>query len=258
MCKKGYYVNIFRGSKNDDFLLIRCKGYYAKISKTCIEEYNLTVNNSNMFISKELYENWFKEGIEADREKERKRKEIFDSFYPHIPLFWKNREMILKEPRYYSVRSPFYFMGAAYIGSSLVTLGELLQIWERETVFSVTCRDCGGKRVVFNFSGSPLSGALGLCENICLQCGKIGNGSGAKSFGGLRNARLSYKPLQPIAENPATYKELIAACKSETYIAENENNKENVEFEDDRFFGMTIGNRRIALSDLFTSKSETE
>ena len=250
MSEKDYVVKVIKGE--GDFLHIKCKGYSTKIPKSFIKDNGLKINSNKIHINQELYYNWFKEAYEAEQEHERKRNEIYDSFYPYIPLFWENREMILKEPRYYSVQSPFYFMGAAYTGASLVTLGELLRIWERESAFSITCEKCGGKRIVFNFSGSPLSGAIGLCENICLQCGEFGNGSGASRFSELMRPRLQYQPLQPIAENPASYKELIAACKGETYIAENEEVKENVDFEDDRFFGMIIGNKRLALNDFLT------
>ena len=254
MSEKDYVVKVIKGE--GDFLHISCKGYSAKIPKSFIKDNGLKINANKIHIKQELYDNWFKEAFEAEREYERKRKEIYDSFYPNIPLFWKNKEMILKEPRYFSIKTPFYFMGAAYIGASTATLGELLRIWEYEPVFSTKCTKCGGKSLVFNFSGSPLSGTLGLCENICLECGKFGNGSSASRFGGLMQARSKYEPLQPIIENPASYRELVAACKGETYIAESD--KENVEFEDNRFFGMMIGNKKYTLNDLLGPEGKAE
>lgn len=214
-----YFVNIFKSKPQDDHLDIRCNSYLATIPKSYIEKYDLTVNSNNMFISKELYEDWFKEGIKADRERARKAQETFDSFYSFIPLFWANREMILNEPRYYSVKPPLYFWGAVHSDSYTVTLGELLQIWNDETILSSTCKKCGGKSGIFQFGGSLLSGTIMVCRNICLQCGEIGHGSGgAKRLSELVQTRVRYKPLQPISEESVSYEELVAVCKSKLTI----------------------------------------
>jgi len=144
--------------------------------------------------------------------------EQFNLFYPNIPLFVeeKNRQMILSNPKYYSIVAPEPFFGMMYfssVRSAKVTLGELLQIWENEPVFSIACKKCGGKSVIYRFGGSPLSGTMFETKNICVECGSMGNGAD-HNFGVLRSTRLNYKPIEPIAEKPDTIESLIETCKS--------------------------------------------
>jgi hypothetical protein len=144
------------------------------------------------------------------------RTEQFNLFYPNIPLFVKeeNQKMILSNPKYYSIIAPEHFYGMMYVSArNTVTLGELLQIWENEKVFSTTCSKCGGKSVLYRFGGSPLSGTLFEAENICVECGKRGNGAGTHIFYTLWKTRLNYKPIQPIAEKPDTIESLVKTCK---------------------------------------------
>ncbi len=217
-----YYVNVFsdKNSPDRDLLKIGCEGLIRHIPKSYIDKNNLTVKAGNMVISKELFEAWFSEDIQARDEEKRIKEEqwtakrrIFDSFYPFIPLFWKNREHILKDPRIYSIQTPEYFMGLAYTGESSITLGELLQLWEHEESMIFRCK-CGGKSVCFQFSGSPLSGTQGLSATICLECAKIDLKGAIGS--GLREkkvARQKYQPMEPRAEKTATISELKEACQ---------------------------------------------
>ncbi|MDR0332417.1 MAG: hypothetical protein LBI15_03045 [Dysgonamonadaceae bacterium] len=212
MSKKGYYINIYTNKTKSDFLQIRYGRFNASIPKSYIEENNLAIKSDNMFINKELYEKWFKEEIENDREYWRKRQEVFNSFYPHIPLFYECREMILNEPRFYGIRPPYYIMGLAYCGASSATLGELLLIWENEETMTFTC-ECGGKKFCFLFSGSPLSGTQGDSQTICSNCGKWDTKGGASSsLGSKIKARIKYKAIEPRAEKVASYEELIKEC----------------------------------------------
>ena len=123
MNKKGYYVNVYanKNKKDSNYLKIRCEGFECIIPKSYVEENNLFVKDGNMFINKDLFENWFKDAIMAKEEEFKKRVAIFNSFYPHIPLFWKNRYMIRQNARYYSVQTPQHFMGLAYLGASTIT-----------------------------------------------------------------------------------------------------------------------------------------
>jgi hypothetical protein len=147
-------------------------------------------------------------------------------FYIHIPLFWENREAILRDPRYYSIVAPDHLY-ATFGATDKITLGELLQIWENETEYSCKCsackglfHKCGGKAVVYYFAGSPLSGKIFASENICVECGRFGKGTGAISFGKLVTARHKYAPIEPMAETPALLDELVAKCLSLRSIKE--------------------------------------
>ena len=161
---------------------------------------------------------------DIEAEAKRIKTEQFNLFYPNIPLFVKeeNRKMILSNPNYYSIVAPKFFYGMSYAINSTqkVTLGELLQIWENEPVFNTTCKKCGGKSVVYYFLGSALSGKIFEAENICVECGKKGNRTGAHSMGPLWETRLKYKPIEPIAERPDTIESLVEACKSKRELLE--------------------------------------
>jgi hypothetical protein len=129
----------------------------------------------------------------------------------------KNRQMILANPNYYSIVAPEHFYNV--MGTlNPITLGRLLQIWENEPVFSTTCKKCGGKSVVYQFGGSPLSGRLSIAKNICIACGNRGNGAGTHSFGTLRETCRKYKLIEPIAETPDTIESLVEACKSKREV----------------------------------------
>ncbi len=219
MNNKGFYVNVFKNKNNKelDFLKIRSQGFQTTIPKSHIDQYNLTIQEGNMFISKELFEAWFKKEINAKEQEIRLKKARFTCFYPFIPLFWKNKEFILNNPHYYSVTTPEFFMGIAYfIGCRTITLGELLSIWEEEESLIFTCI-CGGKSVCFQFGGSPLSGTEWVSKTICLVCEKIDDKGGlSSSLRSKIDARKKYKPLEPMIEKPATYLELSEICKTKS------------------------------------------
>jgi hypothetical protein len=215
MNKKGYYVNVYanKNQKENGFLKIRCQGFCTTIPTTFINQYNLTVREGNMFIQKEQFEEWFKNEIHAKEEEIRLEKERFNCFYPHIPLYWKNKDLILNNPRFYSVVTPNFFMGLAYYGGCrTITIGELLLIWEKEESFIFKC-SCGGKSVCFQFGGSPLSGTEWVSKTICLVCDKIDNKGGMSSPLRVKiEARRKYTSILPLAENPVSYSELRKIC----------------------------------------------
>ena len=218
-------------SNNGEFLQITDlqNRYKANIHKSLIEDNQFEMldpkcNNVGEHcynVGKSCFKKWLKNDIEA--EAKRIRIEQFNLFYPNIPLFVeeKNRQMILSNPNYYSIVAPELFYGITFnIGNPTVTLGELLQIWENEPVFSTTCKKCGGKSVVYFFVGSALSGRIFEAKNICVECGNRGKGAGTHSMGNLWRTRLKYKPIEPIAEKPDTIESLVEACKTKRKLLE--------------------------------------
>jgi hypothetical protein len=89
-----------------------------------------------------------------------------------------------------------------------------LKIWEYEEALIFKCA-CGGKSVCFQFTGSPLSGSQGDACTICLECSKVDmkGGKSTRLWDKLQ-ARKKHAPIEPIAENCATYEELITACQT--------------------------------------------
>jgi len=212
MSERNYFIKII--GKEGEYLKItdsHCK-YKTQIHESIIADNNYDVIDNEFKVSADSFNLWFKEDIEA--ETKRIRDERFNLFYPNIPLFWRNRKLILKEPRYYSIKTPETLFDAMYCDKGLyVTLGELLQIWENEAIFSVECNTCGGKSVIYRFGGSPLSGTLFEKKAICLQCGKTDNLQRNGSFGQMQDIRAKYSLLEPIAETPASLQELVEVCK---------------------------------------------
>jgi len=256
--KQDYVIRVV--SNDGEFLLITDlqNRYKSKIHQSLIKDNQFEmldpqINNvgENCYnVGKSCFEKWLKNDIEA--EAKRIRTEQTNLFYPNIPLFLEeeNQKMILSEPQLYSIAAPERFYGMMYItaGNTKVTLGELLQIWEHEPVFSTTCKKCGGKSVVYFFGGSPLSGRIFEVENICIQCGKRENKVDTHSFGDLWRTRLKYKPIEPIAETPDTIESLVELCKkrSDKDLGETISENDNLMhvFETPNF--IQIGNKKIS------------
>lgn len=192
-----------------------------------------------------------------DTDAQNKHKEQCNLFYPNIPLFIEKREIILDNPRLYGIKAPKTFYDSMYAstGGEQVTLGELLNIWENEKVFTVKCTKCDGSAVIYRFGGSPLSGSLFEKKTICTKCSHIDTNNKYGSFGELRRARGKYLPIEPIDPNPASIQELIAICKGEDYITNESESEEisvvkgaetfikfgNKEFPTQQFWGMMTG-----------------
>jgi len=208
MQQKTYTVNVLQ--IEDEFIHLEYDIFRTKIKKCLIEDNELKIVNNKVALDKVFIEHWFAESIKAEEER------IKNCFLTNIPLFWKKREMILKEPQYYSVTPPIFPFGGGIPGVyiSVSTLGVLLQIWENEEVFTVRCKICGGKALVFQFAGSFYSGALFAAKNICIQCGCLGNDIKTYRFSDYRKNIRKYKPLQPVAKKRVSIDELVRICKT--------------------------------------------
>ena len=216
------------GSDGNDLLITDpIKGYQGRIHRSLIEDNRIEIVNNEITVSENLHYHWFEKDIKE--EKARDFKERCDLFYPHIPLFWEKRDIILQEPRFYSIKSPDIFCGGYLIGGSQITLGEMLKLYQYEPVFSVQC-ECGGRAFIYYFTGSPLSGSLYRVSYICLRCergqrmsdysSKCAETPKGYTFRTLFHPRNKYRPLKPIAQNPASIKNLIDFLEGRTNIIE--------------------------------------
>ena len=202
-------IRITITGEEGDYLLIAdtIKGYKGKIDKSLLVANNIEVVNDEIFVCEVLHYHWFKEHIDAVNEKA--FQELCDLFYSNLKLFWEKREIILKDPRLYSIISPKPFRDGMYIGGKPITLGEMLMLWKNETVFSLKC-DCGGRSVIYYCAGSILTGTVFSIKSVCLQCGKSYAGKSQPcSFGAFFHAINKYHPIEPIAERPASIKNLV-------------------------------------------------
>jgi len=184
--------------------------YKSQVHESIITDNNYEVIDNVVKVSKDFFNHWFKKDIEAEAKRNSKL------FYSNIPLFWENRKMILKEPRYYSIVTPEYFGGTSIGGGFRITLNALLQIWEKEKIISAECPNCGGKSVVYRFGGSSLSGCV-VTKAICTRCGKKSEPPPNGSLDQLLSIRTrkKYSPIEPMAKPHATIEELVDVCKNE-------------------------------------------
>ena len=145
---------------------------------------------------------------------ERKRFQLrCDLFYSNIPLLFSNSEKILLLPHLYSVKAPQTLFETVYMnvgddGHRVITIGELLLLWQNEKAYSGTCPKCDGKNLLFRFCGSAQSGTIFERKSKCVECGHIDD-SKYGNFVELTSIRQNYQPVEPISERPAFIAELI-------------------------------------------------
>ena len=260
MSEKNHVIVII--GKEGEYLQITDvnRKYKALLHESLIPDNNLEIVNNQVRVSKDCFMYWFREDIQA--EIKRIRTEKLELFYPNIPLLWKNREMILKEPRYYSVETPEPLFEAMYIGRGpRVTLGVLFDVWENEKILSVECADCGGKAVVYRFGRSPLSGRVFEKKTICLQCGKMDNPPKNGSLVDMILVIREKEPINPIANPPASLRELVKVCKEWQGASDESVSKVDVP-KSALHFGqsfVTVGNKTVTsdtIANLLTTKGK--
>lgn len=238
---KKYIIKV-TGTDGDYLQITDLKNKYGgKIHKSLITDNNFEmldpkinkITKNCYDVGRSCFEEWFKEA------KEKERNELINLFYQNIPLYTEevNWEMIIENPKFYSITAPIHFYTTLYFSTTgqVVTLGELLQIWENEEFFCTCCSQCGGKSVLYRFGGSPLSGTIFEANNICTNCGHRDKSTNAESLGILLKARRKYSPITPIADTPASIQTLVNACEkqsdNEVFITNrNKNNDFSNEF----------------------------
>jgi len=195
------------GEDGDDFLIAdTASGYKSRIHKSLIAANGLEVVDGKFNASGTMYGQWFGNAMEKAFE------ERCELFYSNIRLFVEKRDVILSNPRLYSVKTPRSFCGGLFIGSKSITLGKMLLLWEEKKIFSRNCA-CGGRGVIHRFGGSPLSGGCAF-DITCLACGKQSSfhTGGFRSF---MDAAGGYLPERPISQKPVSIEDLIAILKGE-------------------------------------------
>lgn len=197
---------------------IRYEAYEKLIPKSYLEADNLVVKDGNVKIPKEIFKVWFEKAAEDERQREIRSEikkeatpkvdrilyciDLNHPFYIHLPLFWKNREMILSKPHFFNIGIPQSSSSSRYL-----PLGTLLRNWDR--VGRRLCGECGQKESVSCVVGH------GDTEEICLSCGcrSFGTSYGGHKFyyyyyGGLRKYTV-----EPSWVSESDLSELIRACK---------------------------------------------
>ena len=190
------------GQEEEYFLIAdKSKGYKSRIHKSLITDNQLEIVDGKICISESMYGAWFKESIT------KAFNERCKLFYSNIPLFVEKQEIILQNPRFYSIKAPRVFYAGMFIAGQPITLGAMLRLWQHEEKLTKKC-GCGGKMVIYDFAGSPLSGMC-VQSSICLQC-KAEGGGRSGSFPVLWHAaRNKCYPIKPVSDNPVAIIDLI-------------------------------------------------
>lgn len=157
--------------------------------------------------------NWSGRFESVRREEARARR--WRVYSNHIALFGRHRERILADPRLFFAQTPFKISSAyaVFPNSGPFILGIIAKAWiEHEETYVYPCEKCGGKRVVYSFAGSPLSGS-GSYSVCCMNCDTHFYSKGCY-FGTLRG------PMLRIAEQYAgqSYSEAFTLTEAIAYL----------------------------------------
>lgn len=145
------------------------EGLQAKIDESVIATNGLCIDAraGKLLVPESLVRTLFEP---ARRERRQRQWELFADA---VPLIWRHRQRILADPQLAAVRTPMRVVAAytALPNSGPYPLGIVIRVWtEHEEAYTCTCPKCGGKMVIFSFSGSPLSGRSSHSA-VCTACG---------------------------------------------------------------------------------------
>ena len=111
----------------------------------------------------------------------------WELFAEAVPLIWQQRERILTDLQLFGARTPMRIR-MAYVSmqdSGPYPLGVVVQAWtEYEERYTRVCPKCGGRMLIYSFSGSPLSGRSSHSAT-CTACGYQQRHVDEGSFGRL-------------------------------------------------------------------------
>lgn len=145
------------------------EGLQARIDESVITANGLSIDAraGKLLVPEPLARTLFEP---ARRERRQRQWELFADA---VPLIWRHRQRILADPQLAAVRTPMRVVAAytAIRHGGPYPLGIVIRAWtELEEVYTCTCPKCGGKMVIFSFSGSPLSGRSSHSA-VCTACG---------------------------------------------------------------------------------------
>ena len=119
----------------------------------------------------------------------------------HGPQLDRQAEGLLADPWLAGARVCGARLSFAYIGGRTLTLGDLLRLWDDETMMFV-CDACGERGRAISVGGSPLSGAHSA-RGHCLPCGRVTSGRLPEGLRVLSVARRASALPSPTADEPA-------------------------------------------------------
>lgn len=155
-----------------NYTLRNAEGLQLRIDESLIVDNGLHIDAQagKLLVPESLVRGWF----EPIRQEQQKREEqrLLNLFAESVPLIWRQRERILADPQLFGARTPMR-IHMAYVSmkdSGPYPLGVVVRAWtEYEERYTRVCPKCGGRMLIYSFSGSPLSGRSSHSAT-CIAC----------------------------------------------------------------------------------------
>lgn len=170
-----------------NYTLWNAEGLQLRIDESLIVDNGLHIDAQagKLLVPESLVRAWF-EPIRRERQQQEEQR-LQDLFAESVPLIWRQRERILADPQLFGARTPMR-IHMAYVSmkdSGPYPLGVVVRAWtEYEERYMRICPKCGGRMLVYSFSGSPLSGRSSHSAT-CTACGYQHHHVDEGSFGRL-------------------------------------------------------------------------
>lgn len=149
------------------------EGLQLRIDESLIVDNGLHIDAQavKLLVPESLVRAWF-EPIRRERQQQEEQR-LQDLFAESVPLIWRQRERILTDPQLFGARTPMRIR-MAYVSmkdSGPYPLGVVVRAWsEHADNYTRLCPKCGGRMLIYSFSGSPLSGRSSHSAT-CTACG---------------------------------------------------------------------------------------
>jgi hypothetical protein len=193
------------------------------IKKGIVRSNGLDTSNGSITLSKGLYEHHVKPRIE--KLDEAASNQLLNNF----ALVMANANLVLSNPSFYLIRTPWLCSGGGMSGPINYCLGALLEEWLKNKRLLLVNKD-GHKEYIIKVGGSLLSGML-IAKTWCPHTQSLGELYRDKIPGGLgvwlpKFAALSAKRTEKLPANYQSIYALLEACKKRMpVIKKNNKNK---------------------------------
>lgn len=170
-----------------NYTLRNAEGLQLRIDESLIVDNGLHIDAQagKLLVPESLVRGWF-EPIRREQQK-REEQRLQDLFAESVPLIWRQSERILADPQLFGARTPMRIRMAyvSMMDSGPYPLGVVVRAWtECEERYTRVCPKCGGRMLIYSFSGSPLSGRSSHSAT-CFTCGYQQHHVDEGSFGSL-------------------------------------------------------------------------
>lgn len=156
-----------------NYTLRNAEGLQLRIDESLIVDNGLHIDAQavKLLVPESLVRAWF-EPIRRERQQQEEQR-LQNLFAESVPLIWRQRERILTDPQLFGARTPMRIR-MAYVSmkdSGPYPLGVVVRAWsEHADNYTRLCPKCGGRMLIYSFSGSPLSGRSSHSAT-CTACG---------------------------------------------------------------------------------------